>query len=372
MRFLYLLIFFIPLSPTQALEIYDFKSGLMCGTNKNDIGRVCFEGKRILITGQSTCDSGGVTYKCTWYGYSYNYRNAEIGQNVECVYTYSTPVRGMNWAKGPSEESRITTFSYIFDKENGYYVNPQYSVLPPKDAKVVDQTQSVICKSRGETLYEYEFTSVFPTDDIGANENLSNEGVRENSYTENPYVDVEELRVVINSGDIDRIVVVLNAIKAMRHKDDQLNLILEMWERKTGNGISNIGVLNQEIVRAEFADILIQSVRNGHIEVDEDILHSQVISHVSSRDPQVRRAAVLTLANFDRCTDVPLLKQTALKDPRTLRASLLTLVRLCCDDAVGALEEIVEAVDHPRDKYIVRRLTSSNSLKKMRLTRCAK
>ncbi|WP_444957792.1 hypothetical protein [Microbulbifer sp. ZKSA002] len=96
--------------PIQAIEISNFKSGLMCGINKDDMGWVCFAQEEIKITGQSSCISNGNEFKCTWYGYS----------------------------------------------------NPQYSVLSvSENANMKKVTQDVSCSSEGVELYKYRFISVY-------------------------------------------------------------------------------------------------------------------------------------------------------------------------------------------------------------------
>lgn len=52
MKILIAILLFFSLS-VSAIEISDFKSGLMCGINKDDMGWVCFEQEEINVTGQS-------------------------------------------------------------------------------------------------------------------------------------------------------------------------------------------------------------------------------------------------------------------------------------------------------------------------------
>jgi len=48
---------------SYSIEIENFRSGLMCGTNKVDMGWVCFEQEEILISGQSSCESMGEEFQ---------------------------------------------------------------------------------------------------------------------------------------------------------------------------------------------------------------------------------------------------------------------------------------------------------------------
>jgi len=135
----------------------------MCGTNKVDMGWVCFEQEEILISGQSSCESMGEEFKCTWYGYSFNYKNAKIGQEINCIYTDSEPTSSINLYSRASESARVHEFAFTLDKEEGYFVHPQYSILglsPNNDVHKV--IRDVVCSSEGEKLYEYRFITVLP------------------------------------------------------------------------------------------------------------------------------------------------------------------------------------------------------------------
>ncbi len=157
-------IFLLFSSGSQSIEIDNFKSGLMCGINKNDMGWVCFEREEILITGQSSCESAGEEFKCTWYGYSFDYKNAKKGQEINCVYTESEAVKSMNLYSGPTAGSRVGEFKFTLSNTEGHFVNPQYSVLGlsrnDEPHKII---QDVTCSSEGEKLYEYRFISIYPS-----------------------------------------------------------------------------------------------------------------------------------------------------------------------------------------------------------------
>ena len=147
----------------SALEISDFKSGLMCGINKDDMGWVCFEQREIKITGQSSCVSQNNQFKCTWYGYSFNYSNAQQGQVIDCTYTQSKPTYSVDLNSKSDVPVETSTFSFSLSKDNGYFINPQYSALSSsEDEKPLKIEQDVKCYSGGELLYEYGFTLVYP------------------------------------------------------------------------------------------------------------------------------------------------------------------------------------------------------------------
>ncbi|WP_444893961.1 hypothetical protein ACJJIE_06255 [Microbulbifer sp. TRSA001] len=158
---LFCLLAFISI-PIQAIEISNFKSGLMCGINKDDMGWVCFAQEEIKITGQSSCISNGNEYKCTWYGYSFDYKDAKPNQKIDCKYWDSKPATSINLEGVAKEPSKYFEFSFHLDKPEGYFVNPQYSVLSvSENANMKKVTQDVSCSSEGVELYKYRFISVY-------------------------------------------------------------------------------------------------------------------------------------------------------------------------------------------------------------------
>ena len=149
----------------SALEITDFKSGLMCGINKDDMGWVCFEEERIPITGQSSCVSQGQDQKCTWYGYSFDYRDAKPGQEISCTYTQSVPIRHVDPDSADDESSTTGSYTFNLDAEEGFFFNPQYSILHTSGSdEQFEINQHTVCVSEGKKVFEYQFITVYPPD----------------------------------------------------------------------------------------------------------------------------------------------------------------------------------------------------------------
>lgn len=149
----------------DALEISNFKSGPMCGINMDDMGWVCFEDEEIHVTGQSSCWSQGEILKCTWYGFSFEYIGARKGQEIECRSTTTRPTSHVNLSSRGEEPETTRTYTFALEEKEGYFVNPQYSVLATsgdtKPAKIVDETE---CWSEGEPVFEFRFISIYPPD----------------------------------------------------------------------------------------------------------------------------------------------------------------------------------------------------------------
>lgn len=154
---------FLLSASVSGLEISDFKSGHMCGINKDDMGWVCFESEDIYVTGQSSCQSQNEVMKCTWYGFSFEYSNAKIGQEITCRYTESQPVYEINLSSSSDEPRSTSSYTFTLDKSKGYFVNPQYSVLGTSgNKKELRLTTTAECFSEGKSVFNYKFTSVYP------------------------------------------------------------------------------------------------------------------------------------------------------------------------------------------------------------------
>ncbi|MEE9327273.1 MAG: hypothetical protein V3U71_08240 [Cocleimonas sp.] len=149
-------------SSTHALEIKDFKSGLICAINKKDMGWVCIEKEDIEITGQSSCIANGKEEKCTWYGYSYHYEAEQAGEQIDCKYHYSTAVNPVNPVsqKAATEED---TFTYKLPKKSGYYINAQYSLLGVTKEGKHETVSKVECFHKDKLLFKYRFKTILPT-----------------------------------------------------------------------------------------------------------------------------------------------------------------------------------------------------------------
>jgi hypothetical protein len=159
------LTFLVACSQVSALEISNFKSGQMCGINKDDMGWVCFESEEIYVTGQSSCQSQDRIFKCTWYGYSFEYSGAKQGQEISCKYTTSKPVYGVSLDSADSEPSTTSTYTFGLQDEEGYFVNPQYSALRTSGSSRPQKLfHKAECSSEGKRVFDYQFISIYPPD----------------------------------------------------------------------------------------------------------------------------------------------------------------------------------------------------------------
>jgi hypothetical protein len=159
LKYLALLIFVFFSFSSDAIEVSDFKSGLMCGINKDESGWVCFQQENIHVTGQSSCVVNGETQKCTWYGFSFNYKGAKKNDIIECKVTYSEFVRDANISYLATTDQKTIEFQFTVDADNNYFVNPQYAVLSLRGTTISSDT---ICHSNEKELFKYKLNTIYP------------------------------------------------------------------------------------------------------------------------------------------------------------------------------------------------------------------
>ena len=139
----------------SSLEISDFKSGLMCGTNHNKIGDICLEQTDIKITGNSTCMANQKIEICTWYGFSFNYTNALDSDLIQCKYKVSVPTRLVNIDRVMDESTTEGTYSFSVKSGDGFFINPQYSIYSSSNVGK-KKSVSFVCSYNNAELFKYQ------------------------------------------------------------------------------------------------------------------------------------------------------------------------------------------------------------------------
>ena len=159
MKILILCLIFVFSSSAMSGEVLNFKAGLMCGINKDDLGWVCFEQKKIPITGQSSCIANGNIEKCTWYGFSFDYKNFQQSDVISCNYTASKVVKEINMSAVVKESTKHGEFNFTVQGGSGHFINPQYSLLKPNSGSL---NTSTVCKIKDKILFRYSFKTISP------------------------------------------------------------------------------------------------------------------------------------------------------------------------------------------------------------------
>ena len=160
----------IPTAPTFALEVQNFKFGLVCELEielePGEVGLpvewVCFETETVYITGQGRCVYDRQDKHCTWYGYEFDYTGAVQGDEIFCRSTSSLP-GNLGTPKGVDEEG-VTNheWSYALPPGDGHHYNPQYTVFGLQDEIETLDSNETVCTHNGQELYRFQYSKVFP------------------------------------------------------------------------------------------------------------------------------------------------------------------------------------------------------------------
>lgn len=151
-----------------AFRLLNFRSGPVCrdpdlvderrekGRPPSD--RICEE-KNILIRGQDGCVFDGEWKRCTWWGYEFDYENADPDQPLVCAWTRSRPTDVGN-SEGIRESGVMTGTDEIeLPQESGHFFGPGYDVHLPVPWMTIDVRYA--CTYRGEPAFEFEHRVVF-------------------------------------------------------------------------------------------------------------------------------------------------------------------------------------------------------------------
>ena len=171
-RFGFLVVLFLILTTYSAkgaaLEITDFKAGLICEYTADlddlevPISWVCFETEIIYLTGQGDCVYDGQDKKCTWYGFEFDYTNAKKDEQLACISWSTLPSNEGNFEGVRAKQETYGEWEISLEPGDGHYFHPQYTVSRfSKDVQELDNDQTV-CSIDGEEKFRFGFTKIFP------------------------------------------------------------------------------------------------------------------------------------------------------------------------------------------------------------------
>jgi len=152
---------------SQAIEISNFKSGLVChqqspnNKNKSD-GQICFETDTVNVTGQGTCIYNGNRESCTWYGYEFDYKNASSNQVINCKATSSDIASYGNPEGVIKEDAHTFEYDLPLKSNEGHFYNPQYSGFSYATDDNQIKTEETICSVDNEELFRFKFKLIYP------------------------------------------------------------------------------------------------------------------------------------------------------------------------------------------------------------------
>lgn len=169
------------------------------------------------------------------------------------------------------------------------------------------------------------------------------------------YVSIDKLTKELNTRNVDRIIKTLNMVKRMSYQGKILPFIRDLWEeRKDKYPDLPWNIINEDVIKVELANILLQAAANGKIEINTEKLHKYVLGLIDSEDTDVARSAILTLSIIDDVRDVDKIFSIAKQQKKgTFRASVLTLANMCNSAANTALEQLEKYVDNSELKFFI-------------------
>jgi len=163
-----------------------------------------------------------------------------------------------------------------------------------------------------------------------------------------------ELTAVLASRDFDQSIVLINRVKRMRYQGEVLPLLMQVWQLD----LSAIPQVDKAFaahprIRLEVADVLIQASRNGKVGLQTDAYSGYARQHVSSKDRDVARQAILVLGVANDAADVELLINVlAEENGATFGAAANSFVRNCAVDDARVAQIASHIKNQERGEYL--------------------
>lgn len=179
------------------------------------------------------------------------------------------------------------------------------------------------------------------------------------------FVTRDKLIKTLNTGNIDNILDVLNDIKAMQYQGEILPVIKDLWGLKLKKyHLVRPDIVSKDIVRMQFANIIMQAYDNHLLQVNTKSIHKYVKPKLDSSDIDLKNSAILTVMLFDDKTDVPKLVEIAKNHQQygTFRIAIYALAYMCNKAASKALTSLESQVSSNNKAYIKMIIKNLDSL----------
>ena len=146
----------------DAIEISGFKFGLVCPDRETKSAWVCHETKRINLTGQAVCTYNKQKAPCTWYGFSFKYKNHKNNHKINCISVSSAPSILGNPESIDASSRTEHKYSLELNEESGFFVNPQYTVYAIKSAHNYLHNTKTECYAEDKLIFKYDYDIIYP------------------------------------------------------------------------------------------------------------------------------------------------------------------------------------------------------------------
>ena len=144
-------------------RIWNFVSGPVCHYD-DGTEDVCKQAEAIDVKGESSCDWSGEQRRCTWFGFQFDYENADRSVPIECDYVRSRASAEGNWEGVRDENATTGTFTYELETSNGHFYNPMFDLhsVPPGGAVIIVSTE-LKCTYGGKPVFDMTFRARYST-----------------------------------------------------------------------------------------------------------------------------------------------------------------------------------------------------------------
>lgn len=156
---------------TGPLQVWNFRSGPVCDAGSAEIGRapsdrIC-EARDVPVRGKDTCVFNGEETRCTWWGFEFDYANANPDVPITCVWTRSRPVDEGNYEGVRKHSVATDTTDLKLEAASGHYFFSGFDTFPvgfPHPWYTVDMEYDCSYPGTGRvflTEYRLIFSSAF-------------------------------------------------------------------------------------------------------------------------------------------------------------------------------------------------------------------
>ncbi|MGH7563823.1 MAG: hypothetical protein ACREK5_05320 [Gemmatimonadota bacterium] len=115
--------------------------------------RIC-QGTDVPIRGRDGCIWSGEHRRCTWYGFEFDYENADPDEPLLCEWTRSRPGTEGNREGVRSEGLATDTFEVELEQESGRFFSPGYDLFQVVSGPWMTVRLHFECTYRGEPAFE--------------------------------------------------------------------------------------------------------------------------------------------------------------------------------------------------------------------------
>jgi hypothetical protein len=145
----------------SALEIKNFKSGLVC-TDGKTYTWLCHEVEKIYVTGQGSCTFNKETIPCTWHGISFDYKNMTKKSEISCKSSTTEKMKIGNPNEEESDEVKEYTYTLPVKLGEGHFFNPQFVGLYANAQAPFSTFAHTTCSAEGKVVFEFNKEFIYP------------------------------------------------------------------------------------------------------------------------------------------------------------------------------------------------------------------